>query len=126
MITKISSFGGYIKHLRLNIKEMGLREFCKENRHDPSNWSKLERGKLPPPNDEETLEKWASQLGLKKGSTEWYQYFDLAALEKGTIPQDIMSDEELVEVLPIFFRTVRGQKPNKEDLKKLAEILRRA
>ncbi len=120
------TFGGFVKELRLNKKKMGLREFCLENGHDPSNWSKLERGKLPPPNDTEILEKWANQLDLKKGDSEWFEFFDLAALEHGKIPQDIMSDAELVDALPIFFRTVRGQKPSKEDLKKLAELLRRA
>jgi len=120
-----SSFGTFIKQLRLSKLKMGLREFCIKNRHDPSNWSKLERGKLSPPSDTETLEKWATQLGVKKGSAEWFEFFDLAALEKGNIPHDIMSDEELLDALPIFFRTVRGQKPNKEELKKLAELLRR-
>ena len=120
-----NSFGGLVKKLRLK-KQMGLREFCLKYEHDPSNWSKLERGKLPPPNDIETLVKWATQLGLKKGISEWYEFFDLAALENGNIPQDILSDKELVDALPIFFRTVRGQKPTEEELNKLAELLKRA
>ncbi|MBN2571891.1 MAG: helix-turn-helix transcriptional regulator [Ignavibacteriales bacterium] len=116
-------FGEFIKELRLT-QNLSLRDFCKKFGHDPSNWSKLERGKLPPPNDQATLEKWASQLGLNKGDAEWYQFFDLASLEKGKIPHDIMSDEELVKALPVFFRTLRGNKPTREELKNLAEILR--
>ena len=47
-------FGDYIKQLRLKQK-LTLRDFCKKFAHDPSNWSKIERGKLLPPNDENTL-----------------------------------------------------------------------
>ena len=119
------SFGNFIKELRLK-QELTLRDFCKKFGHDPSNWSKIERGKLRPPNDQKTLEEWANQLGLIKGEAEWYKFFDLAALEKGKIPHDIMHDKELVQVLPLFFRTLRGQKPSKEELKNLADILRGA
>lgn len=118
-------FGDYIKQLRLKQK-LTLRDFCKKFAHDPSNWSKIERGKLLPPNDENTLVEWALQLGLKKGEADWFKFFDIAALEKGKIPHDILNDEELVQALPVFFRTLRGQKPTKEELKNLAEILRGA
>jgi hypothetical protein len=32
-----------------------------------------------------------------------------------------MADAELVKVLPVFFRTLRGQKPTEEEMTKLAE-----
>lgn len=117
-------FGEFVKSLRKS-REMGLREFCISFNHDPSNWSKMERGVLPPPRNEETLKLWASQLGIKKGSDEWYKFFDLAFAEQGRIPSDILSDEEVVEKLPIFFRTVRGQKPSREELEKLYELIKR-
>jgi len=119
------SFGTFIKDLRLKMG-LGLREFCLKYGHDPSNWSKIERDKLSPPKDRETLEKWAEQLGLKEESKEWYLFFDLASISKGNIPSDILSDKELANMLPLFFRTVRGQKPSKDELLKLAEKMRRA
>jgi transcriptional regulator with XRE-family HTH domain len=119
------SFGEYVKELRLK-QNLTLRDFCKKFEHDPSNWSKIERGKFPPPNDENTLEEWASQLGLVKGEAAWFKFFDFAALEKGKIPHDIMNNEELVQALPLFFRTLRGQKPSTKELKDLDEILRGA
>lgn len=119
------SFGDFIKELRLK-RNLTLRDFCKKFGHDPSNWSKIERGKLQPPNDEQTLKEWALQLGLNKGDADWFKFFDLAALEKGKIPRDILNDKELVKALPVFFRTLRGQKPSDEELKNLAEILRGA
>ena len=115
-------FGEFIKELRLKLG-LGLREFCKAHEHDPSNWSKIERGLLAPPNDEEMLEKYAAQLGLTKGDSNWLTFFDLAALERGKLPQDIMSNQQLVDRLPVFFRTIRCQKPTKEDLEELAKLL---
>src|ERR1017187_3267350 len=56
-----SMFGTFIKELRAR-KRLGLREFCLEHGHDPSNWSKIEREVASPPRDEETLRKWASRI----------------------------------------------------------------
>src|SRR5688572_7293809 len=60
-------FGPFLKELRLK-KRLGLREFCIKHQHDPSNWSKIEREVMPPPRHNETLRKWAKQLGLKPDS----------------------------------------------------------
>ena len=118
-------FGKFIKEQRIK-KRIGLREFCKKYGHDPSNWSKLERGALQPPTDEKKLEEWALQLGLVQGSSDWHTFFDLAFAERGRIPSDIMKDEELVKELPQFFRTLRGQKPTEEEMRNLAELIRRS
>ena len=116
-------FGKFIKEQRIK-KRIGLREFCKKYNHDPSNWSKIEREVLPPPNDENKLKEWATQLEVDPGSSDWYTFFDLAFTEKGRIPADIMKDEEIVKKLPLFFRTLRGQKPTEEELRNLVEIIR--
>jgi len=55
---------------------------------------------------------------------DWYQFFDLAAAESGKIPKDILSDEEVVEKLPILFRTLRGKKVSDEKLNKLVRKIR--
>ena len=117
-------FGEYIRHLRTG-KRLKLREFCLQFGHDPSNWSKIERGEMPPPDSLDTIKLWASQLGLAEGSAEWHQFCDLAFQEKGKIPSDILNNERLVETLPLFFRTLRGQKPSEEELNKLIELLRK-
>ena len=117
------TFGQFINELRIK-KGLTLREFCKTNGHDPGNWSKLERGLLPTPENEVTLDKWAKQLGIKKGDSEWFEFMDLASLTRGKIPSDIMKDEELMSKVPLFFRTIRGEKPSKEDLKELLKIIK--
>src|ERR1039457_4203588 len=74
-------FGAFIKSLREG-QGLGLRKFCSQHGHDPSNWSKVERGVLPPPLDEAILRKWASQLGVKEDSGQWKTLFDLADKEQ--------------------------------------------
>lgn len=118
-------FGTFVKELRAR-QRLGLREFCLEHGHDPSNWSKIEREVLLPPRDEETLRAWAKQLGLKQASEDWLKFFDCAAVDAGRIPDYVLKDEQLVAQLPVFFRTLSGQKPSREDLEKLLEIINRA
>jgi transcriptional regulator with XRE-family HTH domain len=116
-------FGNFIKELRAR-RRLGLREFCLEHGHDPSNWSKIEREVLPPPRDGDTLRTWARQLGLKQGSDDWLRFFDYAAVDAGRIPDYVLKDEELVQKLPAFFRTLSGNKPTGEELENLIKLLR--
>ena len=121
---KLINFGSYFEQLR-QAQGLTLRMFCKKAACDPANISRMERGLISPPKGREILEKYAAALNLVEGSDEWYQFFDLAAAGQGILPQDIMADAELVKVLPAFFRTLRGQKPTEEEMKKLAEKIRK-
>lgn len=118
-------FGPFFKEKRTAAGKT-LRKFCRENDFDPGNVSKLERGRLQVPKSREVLEKYAKALQIEPGSDDWYQFFDLAAAEAGIIPPELLSDEELVGKLPIFFRTARGQNVSEEELTSLIETLRRA
>ena len=116
-------FGELIKKLRSE-KRLGLREFCQEVGCDPSNWSKVERGLLPPPQDTGVLKEVAAALGVKVNSKAWEELFDKAKIGAGRIPDYVLDDAALVKRLPLFFRTVSGKKPTRQDLEKLAKILR--
>jgi transcriptional regulator with XRE-family HTH domain len=118
------SFGDLIKKIRTE-KRLGLREFCLAADFDPSNWSKVERGVLSPPQDQKVLNRIAAILGLPENSKERENLFDFAAIDAGKIPQYVLDDAELVKRLPVFFRTATGKKPTVGELKKLAEILKR-
>ena len=120
-----SKFSIKLKELRVEMG-MTLREFCLQNQIDPGNYSKLERGLFPPPEKHDLLAKYATALGLREGSDEWLELFDLAAAERGRIPQDIMTDEELVDKLPVLFRTMRGTPLSPEQLDELVEQIRRS
>lgn len=123
MSTNLQKFGKILKSLRIE-KNLSLREICKSANYDPSNWSKIERGKISPPSDEKTLKKWANILGLSKKPGKIQEFTDEAKIAQGIIPQDILSDKNIVKHLPAFFRTLRNEKPTKEEIDKLIELIR--
>jgi len=118
-------FGEFLKELRMRAG-LSLREFCLRNGLDPGNYSRVERGLFRPPQDRTIVEKYAVALGLEPGSDEWLQLFDLAAAERGQVPEDIMSDEELVDKLPVLFRTMRATQVSPEKLDEFIEKIRRS
>ena len=117
-------FGEFIKERRIN-KGISLREFCKRVEIDASNWSKVERGLLAPPQDEERLRKIARALDIKFGSALWKEMKDKTNIDAGIIPNDILSDEKVLNSLPMFFRTIRSEKPTPEELDKLINMIRK-
>ena len=119
----METFGGFIKTKRIE-KKMTLREFCKRTKVDPSNWSKIERGLLAPPKSKEVLGRIADILGIKQETEEWYTLSDLAVVAH--VPAELLADQTLVNSLPIFFRTIRGQTPTEEELLDLVEMIRSA
>lgn len=116
-------FGTFIKTLRIE-KDIGLRKFCRQLSIDASNWSKIERGILAPPQDEEKLNQIAQILNIEKESELFNELTDKAAIDAGIIPKDLLSDKETLNALPMFFRTVRNEKPTVEELEKLIEKIR--
>jgi transcriptional regulator with XRE-family HTH domain len=108
-------FGEYAKDRRI-AAGMTLRSFCREAEIDPSNWSKIERGVLAPPDDPDLLGRIVGLLGLE--SSEQTDLADLAAIARGQIPADL-KDEEILAKMPAFFRAIRGQEYTREDFEKL-------
>jgi transcriptional regulator with XRE-family HTH domain len=117
-------FGEFVREKRLSVN-LGLREFCELAEVDPSNWSKIERGRLNLFDDREKLEMIAGLVGLEHGASDWHKFFDLATIAQRKIPEEVYSDPEVLSALPVFFRTVRGEKPTQEELDKLIELLKR-
>ena len=112
------TFGAYLRRLRVE-QRISLRKFCREVGADPGNISKLERGRLPPPRDTKILSRYAAGVGLSEGEDAWYRFFDLAAAETGRLPPDLKERNEVVGMLPAFFRTIRGQKPTEDEMRRL-------
>lgn len=118
----MTTFGGFVKDLRIK-KSLTLREFCRILHLDPSNWSKIERGLFPPPKSKKVLHELAKVLNLDEGSEDFAALIDLAAI--AFIPTELLSDQQVIEKLPVFFRTVRGEKPNRKELEELIELLKK-
>ena len=115
-------FGQTLKKLRIK-KGLTLRHTCRIANYDPSNWSKIERGKMSPPRDEKTLRKWARVLGISKAK-KVQEFIDEANLAQGIIPQDILSQDNIVDFLPAFFRTLRNKKPTKKEIDRLIKLVK--
>jgi transcriptional regulator with XRE-family HTH domain len=115
------TFGGFIKDSRVK-RGVTLREFCRLLEWDASNWSKIERGVLPPPRSSKVLKKIAEALSFAEKSEDWHTLIDLAAVS--FIPASLLDDRSVIEKLPIFFRTLRGEKPSREDLEELIKKIR--
>jgi transcriptional regulator with XRE-family HTH domain len=118
------SFGANFKELRIASGQT-LRAFCAAHGFNPGNISKLERGRLGPPESNDKLTDYARALGLRKGSPEWFEFFDRAAAERGRFPDDLLSDTELLGRLPVLFRTLRGAKVDSRHLDALIERIRK-
>lgn len=114
----MTNFNEFIKQKRVE-KEITLREFCRAAELDPSNWSKVERGLADPPKSKEMLERIAEALRLDKEDKN--TLLDLAMIE--SIPADLRPEENILEKLPLFFRTVRGEKPTEQELRELIKAL---
>jgi len=125
MSKNLKKFGDLLKNLRID-KELTLRQACRLTNYDPSNWSKIERGILPPPSDEKILKNWAKIIGITENKKQVQEFIDDAKIAQGLIPQDILSQDILVERLPAFFRTLRNKKPTKKEIDRLIKLIARS
>jgi transcriptional regulator with XRE-family HTH domain len=121
MSTTPQKFGEFAKDRRIAASQT-LRSFCRDAAIDPSNWSKIERGVLPPPDEAGFLTRVSDVLRLT--SEERVTLVDLAAIARGQIPEDLR-DEEILNKMPAFFRAIRGQEYTPEDFEKLLSGVKR-
>ncbi|MCX6878709.1 MAG: helix-turn-helix transcriptional regulator [Verrucomicrobia bacterium] len=114
-------FGEFVKNRRIDAG-LTLRSFCREIGMDASNWSKIERGIIPPPQDPAFLAKIACLLGL--GDGERVELADSAAVARGQLPSDFQGADILAK-LPAFFRAIRGQEYTADDVGRLVERVKK-
>ena len=101
-------------HTKRRATGLPLRKFCLRHGFDAGNMSKLERGILPAPQTREKLETYATALGIREGTDDWLEFFDLAAASAHRLPDDIASDEEVIQYMPVLFRAVRDAKGRRD------------
>ena len=117
-----TTFGRFLKEKRLAL-DLSLREFAKRVGMQPSNYCNVEANVLPPP-PAETLDKLAKALGLKKGTSDYETFHDLAAEGRDEIPADIVRIVKENELIPAMLRTVEYEQLSKEQLRGIIEDLR--
>jgi transcriptional regulator with XRE-family HTH domain len=116
------TFGAYVKDLRKKCG-LSLRRFCSLAELDASNWSKVERGLLPPPKSRDQINDIASVLALPRDSEECKTLLDLAAISH--MPTELMSDKKIAQTLPMFFRTMRSDKPSPKEVRELFRLFKK-
>jgi transcriptional regulator with XRE-family HTH domain len=112
------NFGELIKQLRIE-RQITLRQCCAGLGVDPSNWSKLERGLIPPPKHVGILERWAGFFDL--GADQRQEFLDLAAIGRGELPADLAGDGRALAALAGYFQALRGSEPEPGKLNESAE-----
>ena len=119
------NFAEFFKEKRIALG-LTLRQFCQKNGFDPGNISKLERGVFAAPQSEEKIEEYAQALGFKKGSDEWIQFLDLAAVSSRNMDMMKFNNEKLIERLPLLFRTLDNKELTDEKLDEIIELIKQA
>lgn len=123
METKNKTFGSFFKELRIRNGKT-LRKFCNENGFDSSNISKLERNIFPAPESTEKLENYANALEINRGSSDWIEFFDLASTSRKMISLENVKDPDVINRLPVLFRTLGNKNLTGEDLDRLIELIK--
>ena len=101
------TLGEFVKEKRLDAG-LSLRKFCEKLDIDPSNWSKIERSIIGLTLSASKLNQMVVVLNLDE--KEKTRFYDLVTLAKREIPEYVYSDSEVLEALPIFFRTASSTK----------------
>lgn len=117
-------FGDFALKKRIT-KGYTLRKFCTIKGQDTAYISRIENNILPPPKNQEKLEALAKAYEIKKNTSDWVEFFDLAAASQLTIPQNVVdSNPNLVNFLPAFYRTARKKDVKSEDIVQLMRLIK--
>ena len=117
-----TTFGQFLKEKRLAL-DLSLREFARQVGMQPSNYCNVEADVLPPP-PPESLEKLCRALGIKKGTSDFESFHDLAAKGRDEIPADVERIVKENELIPAMLRTVEYEQLSKQQLRGIIEDLR--
>lgn len=120
-----NNFGEILRARRVELR-LSLRSFAEKAGMDPGNASRLERGRVAPPEADDVLSRIAAALDFEPGEPRFVHLMDAAAAAKGRIPADLLTDEEVASRLPILFRTLRSKPLSSEQLDELIDSIRKA
>lgn len=118
-------FGDMVRKRRKELR-LGLRDAAERAEIDPGNLSKIERGRLKPPQDQHLLNRIARALEYDLDGREAEQLRDTAFAENGLVPPDILQGEAVASRLPLLLRSINNKQLDEEQLDRLIEKIREA
>lgn len=65
-------------------------------------------------------------MKLERGSTDWIEFFDLAAVSSRNLDLMKIRNEDLIKRLPVLFRTLDNKELTEEKLDQIIELIKRA
>lgn len=117
-------FGEILQERRSKLR-LSLRDCAIRANMDPGNLSRIERGRAAPPQDPEVLTRLIEAVELR-GTDAGQELFDVAAMQNGRIPHDILSNEEVMSALPVLLRTVNNKQIDGAQIEKLVALIKNA
>jgi transcriptional regulator with XRE-family HTH domain len=117
-------FGELLRRRRAELR-LSLRECAVRADIDAGNLSRIERGRVAPPQDPEVLARLVEALQLP-GTPQAQELMDVAAMQNGRIPRDILSNEEVMSALPVLLRTVNNKQLDGARIEKLVNLIKNA
>ena len=114
------TFGNFLRNYRETIG-FGLREFASRIGVTASTLSAIELGNQVKIPDDFDLKAVATQLGIKSGTKDWNQLFDLAS-RKNDVPRDVkesLSSAEYGAELISLIRTIDRKRPDAKMIEEL-------
>ena len=119
----MDTFGSMLRERR-KVLRLGLREFALRAEVDAVNLSKIERGRLNPPQTRDALDRICFALEYDPASQEAELLRDRAAAENGRLSEEILADEEIMSRMPVLLRTVHNKQLSAEQLDRLIEMIK--
>ena len=116
-------FAEYLKQLRSGLG-MTLREFGTAKGYDAAYISRLENSILKAPSEPEKLIALATAYELEPETREWVHFHDLAAINRNEIPEDLKDNPQVLNFLPAFYRTIRNDKIDKQEIEQLLKLVK--
>jgi len=115
--TKILDF------IKARRKELGFscRDFGLFLKMKPSEWNRMENGRMPFPKEHAFEKRLVKALCI---NTEEYPAFHAAYMDYEPIAREPLTEEEVVQKLPMVFRKQDGSAMSEPELLKLGERLR--
>lgn len=118
------TFGQLVARRRAELR-LTLRECAVRADIDAGDLSKMERGKVSPPQSSAVVERLVAALELS-GTTDGQAMLDTAALENGRLPVDLAGNPAVVSALPLLLRTFDNRQLDEQRMQRLLEKIREA